>query len=231
VLLAAVPGSEAFLLKGYAPTVNTDLWFGAVTTLAGVVLGGAISYVLSRQQIREAGAQRLEAERWDRTRRSMERRFDVYKDFLTQARRYRNAIRLPYGPGSGLRIPVGDIDDLARATDAAGSVVSLVSESPRTQAACAKVMRAISTVEDAVHGFSQDPEGQRLDKANDDFERMLRAFQAAARQELGAVDPSELGSTIIPVMRDCPWINAGLRSSAGKAATCALTAASTDNVT
>jgi hypothetical protein len=168
------------------------LWLGAVTTLAGALLGGAISYVLSHQQIKEARAQRLEAERWDRARRSVERRFDVYKDFLTQARRYLNAIRPPYGPGSGLRIPVGDIDDLARAADAAGTVVFLVSESPRTQAACANVMRTISTVEDAVHGFSQDPGGQRLDEVNDDFERMLRAFQAAAREELGAVDPSEL---------------------------------------
>jgi hypothetical protein len=175
--------------------VNADLWFGAVTTLAGAALGGAISYVLSRQQIREARAQRLEVEHWDRARRSVERRFDVYKDFLTQARRLRNAIRPPYGPGSGLRIPVADIDDLARATDAAGTVVFLVSESPRTQAACANVMRTISAAEDAVHRFSRDPEGLRLDKVNNDFEHVLRAFQAAAREELGAVDPSKSLST------------------------------------
>jgi hypothetical protein len=194
--------------------VNADLWFGAVTALAGAVLGGAISYVLSRQQIREARAQHLEAERWDRTRRSVERRFDVYKDFLTQARRYRNAIRPPYGPGSGLRIPVGDIDDLARAADAAGTVVFLVSENHRTQAACANVMRTISAVEDAVHGFSQDPDGQRRGKVNDDFEHMLRAFQAAARDELGAADLGELWSPIIPVPRNRLRINARVRNRA-----------------
>jgi hypothetical protein len=179
----------------YPPIVNADLWFGAATTLAGGVLGGAISYVLSRQQIRAARAQRLEAERWDRARRSMERRFDVYKDFLTQARRFRNGIRPPYGPESGLRLPVGDIDDLARAADAAGAIVFLVSESSRTKAACANVMRTISAVEDAVHGFSQDSERERLDKVNDDFKHVLRAFQAAARDELVAVDSSEFLST------------------------------------
>jgi len=148
--------------------------------------------VVSRQQIREARAQRLEAQHWDRARRTTERRFDVYKDFLTHARRYRNAIRPPYGPGSGLRIPVGEIDDLARAADAAGTVVFLVSENPRTQSACANAMRTIGAVEDAVHGFSQDPGGQRLQQVNEDFERVLRAFAAAAREELGAADPSEL---------------------------------------
>jgi len=38
--------------------VNSDLWFGAVTTLAGAGLGGAISLALNRQQLKGARAQR-----------------------------------------------------------------------------------------------------------------------------------------------------------------------------
>ena len=60
----------------YAPRVSSGLWVGAVTTLAGAVLGCAISFLLSRQQIIEARAQRKEEAERDRNRRSVERRFD-----------------------------------------------------------------------------------------------------------------------------------------------------------
>jgi hypothetical protein len=166
--------------------VNADLWFGAVTTLAGAALGGAISYLLSRQQIKEARAQRLETERWDQARRSTERRIEAYKDFLTHARQFRNAVRPPHHPGSSFRIPVRDIDDLARAADAAGMVVFLVNESLRTQEACANAMRTIGSVVGTVHEFSGKPNVQRLDRANDEMARVLRDFQEAARDELGA---------------------------------------------
>jgi hypothetical protein len=66
--------------------MQSDVWIGALITLAGAALGGAISYPLSRQQIKEAREQRREYERWERARRSTERRFDVYADFLTHAR-------------------------------------------------------------------------------------------------------------------------------------------------
>jgi hypothetical protein len=162
---------------------------GAVTTLAGAAVGGTISYLLSRQQIREARAQRLETERWDQARRSTERRLDAYKDFLAHARQFRNAVRRPHHPGSGLRMPLADIDDLARAADAAGTVVFLVSESARTQEACANAMRTIGAVVGTVHEFSRKSEVRQLDKANDDMAHALRDFQAAAREELGVGTP------------------------------------------
>lgn len=61
----------------YAPDWNTDLWLPSITALGGVALGGAISYVLSRQQIRAAREQRLEGEWSDGTRRPRKNRLDV----------------------------------------------------------------------------------------------------------------------------------------------------------
>ncbi len=168
--------------------MKADLWFGAATTLAGAALGGAISYLLSRQQIREARAQRLEGERWDRARRSIERRLDAYADFVTQARRFRNAIPPPYQPGSGPRLPVQEIDDLARAADAAASRVFLTSENSQTQAACGSVLRTLGRIEGVLHESDRDPDGQPWDKLNEDMERALRNFHAAAREELGVED-------------------------------------------
>jgi hypothetical protein len=165
--------------------------FGAVTTLAGAALGGAISYLLSRQQIRDARAQRLEGERWDRARRSLERRLDVYGDFVTQARRYRNAIRPSYHPGADPRLPVREIDDLARTADAAGSLVFLVSENPRTQSACGSVLRTLGQVEGVLHELDGDADGEPWDKLNEDMERALRGFQSAAREELGVEDAGQ----------------------------------------
>lgn len=166
-----------------APTVNAGLWFGAVTTLAGAALGGAISYLLSRQQIRDARAQRLEGERRDRARRSLERRLGASGDFVTQARRYRNTIRPPYLPGSGPRLPVREIDDLARAADDAASLVFLVSKDPRTRAACGGVLRTLGRIEGVLHEAGQDAGSRSWDELGEDMERALRSFHAAAREE------------------------------------------------
>lgn len=168
--------------------MNAQLRFGAITTLAGAAAGGLISYMLSRQQFKEARAQRVAAEGWERARRSSERRFDVYKDYLTQARRFRNAIRPPHDPGPGLRMPIPEIDDLARTADAAGSAVFLVSESIRTREACAILMRTAGAVVGAVHDFGHAGDVQLLNKLNDDIAQALRDFQAAAREELGVED-------------------------------------------
>lgn len=168
----------------YASSVSSDLWFGAVTTLAGAALGGLISYLLSRQQIREARAQRGDTERWDRARRSEQRRFEVYADFLTHARQYRNAIRPSERQESGPRLPLHEIDALARSADAAGSLVFLVNESLPTQQACSDVMRTIGTTVQALHDLGSDPGNVPWDKLGEDMALVLRNFQAAARAEL-----------------------------------------------
>jgi hypothetical protein len=72
------------------------VWAGAVTTLVGVLLGGAISFVLSRQQIMDARLQRQEADTREALRRSADRRFQAYADFLTRSRSFRNAVEAYY---------------------------------------------------------------------------------------------------------------------------------------
>lgn len=168
--------------------MTASLWFGALTTLAGAALGGAISFLLSRQQIKEARAQRLEAERSDRNRRSTERRLDVYGDFLTSARRYRNAIREPNNSQDGPRLPLREIEDLARAADATGSLVHLVSQRKETFAACGKLMRTIGDTLGTLQVLEEDDFSDvPWDELNEDMSTALRNFQSAARTELGIV--------------------------------------------
>lgn len=69
-------------------SVNSDLWFGAATTLAGAALAGAISLALNRQQMRDARARRGEDEQRAKLRRSEDRRFTAYAEFATRARTY-----------------------------------------------------------------------------------------------------------------------------------------------
>jgi hypothetical protein len=168
--------------------VNTSLWFGALTTLAGAVVGGTISYFLSRQQMREARAQRLEAERSEQIRRSGERRLDIYADFLTHARNYRNAIRRPSHPESGPSLPLQEMGDLARAADAAGSLVHLVHRSQQTASACGDVMRTIGETSGTLHAFDADMTGAPWTELEEKMREALRRFQAAARAELGIND-------------------------------------------
>jgi hypothetical protein len=73
--------------------VNGEVWVGAIATLVGAALGGAISFALSRQQLNDARLQRREVEVSEQGRRSEDRRFQGYSAFLTQARSYRNAVK------------------------------------------------------------------------------------------------------------------------------------------
>ena len=161
--------------------MDASLWFGALATLAGAALGGLISYVLSRQQIKAARAQQLEAERAERSRLSQERRLDIYADFLARARAYRNAIRRPSSPES---FPLMEIRENARTADAAGSLVHLVSRSPQTARACGDVMRTMGNTS-AVLTSGAELTDAGWDELNKEMSLVLRGFQAAARTELG----------------------------------------------
>ena len=57
----------------YAPPVDSALWVGAATGLAGTAVGGAITYLVSVQQIRENRAQRRETGRAGQVRRAEQR--------------------------------------------------------------------------------------------------------------------------------------------------------------
>src|SRR5579859_8058542 len=66
---------RAPLALPYLATVSTDLWLGTVTTLLGAALGGSISFIVSRQQIKSAWIQRQADAAEERNRRSEDRRF------------------------------------------------------------------------------------------------------------------------------------------------------------
>lgn len=174
----------------YAIVVNADIWVGAVTTLAGAILGGAISYLLSRQQVKEARIQRAEQVQQDHDRRSQERRFGAYSDFLTQARRYRSAIR-PYRQHSAPGLTVQEIDAHAAAADAAGSLVFLVSQNLATREACRKVLRSLGDTLAVIHELDTDLSAAPWEELNNDMSGSLRAFQAAARAELGVSESDQ----------------------------------------
>lgn len=102
---------------------------GCVTVTAA---GGAISLVISRQQLEVAHAQRAEDAEQDKHRRSIERRFSACADFLDKARSFRNALR-PYGYQPVPLLAPEDISALARSAHAASPLAFLVVESRRTR--------------------------------------------------------------------------------------------------
>jgi hypothetical protein len=186
---AAVPGAVAVMprrgVSGCCTLrpVSSDLWVGAVATLAGATLGGASTYLVSRLQIRESRVQRVDAERWERARRNVDRRFDAYANFLTCARTYRNAIR-PYRSESGPGMSIQEIDAAAREATSAASLVFLVYGNPATEVACRGVLRTIRDTVNVIHEGAQDPDGVPWQQLNHDMARILRDFQDAARAEL-----------------------------------------------
>lgn len=115
--------------------------------------------------------------------RSENRRFDAYASFHTQARAYRSAIR-PYREQAGPGMTIREIDILARSADAASSLVFLVQESATTRAACAAVVRTIGDTLAAIHELGPDLDGVPWQELNDDMARVMREWEAAAREEL-----------------------------------------------
>lgn len=159
----------------------SDLWVGALATLVGTVLGGAISLLVSRQQILEARAQRADEAARDAARRSLDRRFDAYALFVTSCRAYRNATRhAPLAEGSAEHI-----DHLAASADSAASLIQLVTESVETARACRAVALAIGLCQELIRDHQANPRNERWQTANHDIAELLRSFQATARVELG----------------------------------------------
>src|SRR5690348_13263424 len=136
--------------------MNGALWFGAVTTLAGAALGGAISLALNRQQMKDARAQRTEEDLRERYRRSVNRRFDAYAEFITQALAYRNAIRV-FVDGRSLRPSANDLNVLATAADAASSRVFMVLENQTTFESCRAILAAIRKIQSMVNDGDSGP--------------------------------------------------------------------------
>ena len=164
--------------------MSSQVWVGAVATVVGVALGGGISFLLSRQQMREARTQRLEEATREQYRRSVDRRFQAYADFLTLVRSCRNLVR-DYLRLSDHRPNIGDIDAMVRSANDASAMVFLVVESEKTHVACGAVLSALGKATEAVHGVGSSSIENPWPRLNEMIGRTTREFQIAAREELG----------------------------------------------
>ena len=165
------------------------MWVGAVTTLAGGLLGGAISFIVSRQQARDARRQRAEDDIREQRRRSEDRRYAVYSDFLTQARSFRNAVEAYYAHPRG-KPGVTEIDSLLQNANDASALVFLVVESQETYEGCRSVLRALSRARALLNKAEKNPAAGPWDELNPLLGQAIREFQNAARGELGVSGPA-----------------------------------------
>jgi hypothetical protein len=163
--------------------VSSDLWVGAIATLSGAAIGGAISLVISRQQLKAAAAQRAKDAERDRHSRSIERRLSAYSDLLDKARSFRNALR-PYGNKSAPLLAPKDISALARSAHAASPTAFLVVESRRTRAALGDLIKTMSGIQRVLDDDLPDTADKPWPDLNEQIKSALDKFEDAARQEL-----------------------------------------------
>jgi hypothetical protein len=172
------------------------VWVGAATTLAGVVLGGAVSFMLGLQQAKAARLQRQEEEARAQRRRSEDRRFQAYSDFLTKARSFRNAAETYYLHPRHRPSPA-ELDSLVQLANDASALVFLVVESDGTYQDCRGVLRALGKAQAIIHGIDPATAEDPWTELNLLLGRSMRDFQNSARNELQVKGPAE------------PWDSAG----------------------
>jgi hypothetical protein len=170
--------------------VSIDIWVGAVTTLAGTALGGAISLIVSRQQAKDTRSQRAEDYRREERKQSADRRFQAYSEFLTRARSFRNALETYYA-NPRHRASLAELDALLHSASDASALVFLVLESDATYHACREVVRALGKAQPVIHGTEPGSAADSWAELNVLFGRTTREFQNAARSELGVRGPAE----------------------------------------
>ncbi len=159
-----------------------------MTTLVGAMLGGTFSFLLSRQQVTEARRQREEDDAREHRRRSMDRRFAAYADFLTRARAFRNAVEAYYSqPGHGPSL--AEVDSLLQAANDASALVFLVMESEQTYEGCRVVLRALRDARGVIHESGPGAAADPWPELNLLLGRATREFQNSARNELGVSGP------------------------------------------
>jgi hypothetical protein len=167
----------------------SDVWVGAVATLVGAALGGAISFVLSRQQIKAARSQREAELAQEQLQRSRDRRFDAYSEFLVRARSFRNGLKAYYLP-TDHRPTIDDVDTLLHAAQDASTLVFLVVESEEAFKACIGVVRALGNAQALVHGVKSSASNEPWRELNQVLGHATRDFQNAVRKELEVSGPA-----------------------------------------
>jgi hypothetical protein len=177
-------------MNDYSRSVASDVWVGAVTTLAGAVLGGSISFLLNWQQMKEVRRQRQEDDAREHRRRSVDRRFQAYADFLTRARSFRNAVETYYLQPGRHQPSFAELDALLQSAHDASALVFLVVEGDATYEGCRNALRALQKARAVVHGtdpaMSEDP----WTDLSVLLGRATREFQNSARIELEVSGPT-----------------------------------------
>jgi hypothetical protein len=177
------------LILPYPLDVGNDVWIGAITTLVGAALGGAISFVLSRQQLNDARQQRKEEALRERQRRSDDRRFEAYSEFLIRTRSYRNAVEAYYIHPDN-RPSINELDVLLHAAQDASTLVFLVVENEETYKGCRAVLGALWRARAIIHGIESSSADDPWAELDVEFGRTTREFQNAARDELEVRGPT-----------------------------------------
>lgn len=170
--------------------MGTDLWLGTVTTLIGAALGGSISFIVSRQQIKSAWMQREADAAEERNRRSEDRRFTAYSEFITHARSSRNALQAYYQHSSS-RPSIKELDTLLQAAQDSSTLVFLLVESEEAHDGCLAVVRSLGIARDIIHGVRPSSTDNPWTELNRLFGRSTRNFQNAVRTELGVSGPTK----------------------------------------
>ncbi len=144
--------------------------------------------MLSRQQIKASQIQQEADRAHQNYQRSVERRYQVYSDFLIRSRSFRNALKAYYLP-SDHRPSIETIDDLLRSAQDAAALVFLMVESEDAYNGCILVLRALGGAQAVVHDL-KSPKDNPWRRLNLDLGRATRTFQNAARRELGVTGPA-----------------------------------------
>ena len=168
--------------------MGSTVWLASATGLIGVALGGLVSLAVSRQQIREAREQRADEASRERYRRSIDRRFKAFSEFIIHHRSVQNALQFYYSQ-AGARPGLDDINVLLRSARDSAPMVFLVAETERTYEACRGVLRALEQAHNIVHENTRDPGTDLGRKINIALGKAMREFQNAARAELEVNGP------------------------------------------
>jgi len=168
--------------------MGSAVWLASAAGLVGVALGGLVSLAVNRQQIREARALRADEASQERYRRSVDRRFEAFSEFIIQHRAARGALQFYYSQLDG-KPSVSDINKALRSARDSAAMVFLVLETERTYKACRGVLRALGQVQSFVYENAGRPSAKLDHEINNALGRTMREFQNAARAELDVNGP------------------------------------------
>jgi hypothetical protein len=173
----------------YLTCVVSDLWLGAATTLIGTALGGSISVIVSRQQIKSTWKQREADAAQERNRRIEDRRFTAYAEFMNRARSFRNELEAHYLHSDNTPT-VKELDVLLQRARDSSTLVFLLVGSKELDAGCLAVMRALEVAQAVLHGIKSTSTDDPWDELNELLGSATRSFQNAVRTELEVTGPA-----------------------------------------